>query len=128
MSSPVILDASALLAVLFQEKGAKEVERHIGSAEMSSVNVAEVVSKLVDKGLTDEEATEVFAALKLPVRPFSEGAALETARLRRLSRQSGLSLGDRACLAEASVCGGSVVTADRLWATLPLETPIEVIR
>ena len=51
MSSPVILDASALLAVLFQEKGAKEVERHIGSAEMSSVNVAEVVSKLVDKGL-----------------------------------------------------------------------------
>lgn len=128
MSKPIVLDASALLALLFQERGSDVVERHLANAVMSAVNVAEVISKLVDKGLSERDAAKVFVDLMIPVRAFSEKAALETGRLRRLSQKSGLSLGDRACLAEAFVSESTVLTADKLWSTLPLDIPIEVIR
>jgi ribonuclease VapC len=41
---------------------------------------------------------------------------------------SGLSLGDRACLALARLRDLPAVTADRAWAKLDLGIPIEVVR
>jgi PIN domain nuclease of toxin-antitoxin system len=43
---------------------------------MSSVSVAEVVSKLMDKGLSEFEIREIFEALKLLILPFDEEQGL----------------------------------------------------
>ena len=50
-----ILDASALLCLLFGEPGADRVERALPDAFISAANLAEVLSKLVDRGLDGEE-------------------------------------------------------------------------
>ena len=48
--------------------------------------------------------------------PFDRQLARVTAELRQPTRNLGLSLGDRVCLALARVMGGRVLTADRCWA------------
>ena len=49
--SEVVLDASALLALLRDEPGAAKVADAIGDARMSSVNYAEVVSHFIHAGM-----------------------------------------------------------------------------
>jgi ribonuclease VapC len=68
--SRVVLDASALLALINQEPGFEKVAAVISTACMSSVNVAEVVSKLMDKGFSEVEIREIFEALKVLIIPF----------------------------------------------------------
>ena len=124
----VLLDASAVLAMLFAEPGAGQVEARIGDADISAVNAAEVIGKLVDKGVSPGLAAEMFDALLLPVTDFPADAGREAGKLRAATAEFGLSLGDRACLAEALVSGKPVLTADRAWARLDLGVEIEVIR
>ncbi len=132
MSDAVLIDASALLAVLFQEPGAEAVIDVLPSAEISAVNAAEVIAKLTDKlaenGEPPEQAQALFEALLLPVRAFGSRAAGIAGQLRRGTRSAGLSLGDRACLAEALCASLPVLTADRSWAALNLPLDIRVIR
>ncbi len=130
MTRTVLLDASALLAAIFAEPGAQAVEAHIGNARISAVNSAEVIGKLVDKGMSEKDAEAVFDALLLPVEPFTSRCAALAGRLRAHTRGIGLSLGDRCCLAVAREKGMRAVTADRAWARLGPETgvQIEVIR
>ena len=70
--SKVVLDASALLALLNQEVEGEKVAAVLPDACMSAVNVSEVVAKLTDKGLSESEITEIFKALSLSVIPFDE--------------------------------------------------------
>jgi PIN domain nuclease of toxin-antitoxin system len=51
---------------------------------------------------------------------FSEELAWETARLRPLTKQYGLSLGDCACLALARKLNVPAVTADKEWSKFKL--------
>lgn len=128
MSDAVLIDASALLAVLFDEPGAEAVITALPSAEISAVNAAEVIAKLTDKGGRPDQAQSLFDALLLPVRTFGSHAAGIAGQLRRGTRHAGLSLGDRACLAEALCAHLPVLTADRSWAALNLPLDIRVIR
>ena len=99
----VILDASAILAYLHNEPGWQTVESGIlnAIAHASPVNIAEVASKLIDRGVPPDDALSSIAILKLTVLPFAAQETAETARLRPLRRSRGLSLGARACLATA---------------------------
>ncbi len=126
----VVLDASAVLAAIFDEAGADRVARHLAPdmAVLSAVNLAEVASKLVDCGYSDTDAKITLGTLKLLVGPFMADTAVATGLLRRATRQHGLSMGDRACLAEAQLRGLRVLTADRAWADLKIDIDIEVIR
>ena len=55
-----LLDASAVLAVINEESGAENVEKALNDAVISTVNAAEVVSKLDDFGWpTDENCAPV---------------------------------------------------------------------
>ncbi len=54
------------------------------------------------------------------VADFSEDLAWDAARLRPLTKQYGLSLGDRACLAVAVKLNVPAVTADKEWSKLKL--------
>ena len=123
----IVLDASALLAVLFDEPGAERVAASLSGALVSAVDFHEVIAKLVDRDVPDD----VFALLDqldITVVPVDRAQAEIGGRLRAQTREAKLSLGDRCCLALASVRGATALTADRDWATLNLEIAVELVR
>ncbi len=126
--SDCLLDASAALAVLFDEPGAESVLSRLPGGAISAVNLAEVIARLVDNGLSGEAAEAVFQGLMVETRDFTAASARLSGQLRQQTRRQGLSLGDRACLAEAMLAELPVLTADRSWAGLDLGVGIEVIR
>ena len=124
----VVLDTSALLAMTFGEPGAGRVERALSDGVLCSVNASEVVARLIDRGWSDAKARGSLRAYRLPIRPFDEVLAVEAGLLRKTTREQGLSLGDRACLALARREQALVLTADRAWTTLELDIEVELIR
>lgn len=86
---------------------------------ISTVNLAEVLTKLIDRGMAPPMARAAVEATGIEVVPFDEDQALGASELRTLSRALGLSLGDRACLALAKARDAVALTADHAWATLP---------
>ncbi len=124
-----ILDASALLAVVNNEPGATQVKDALTEeAAIGTVNLAEVVSKLIDGGWSDEGIRASVAPWGIEIISFDEDAAFDAGLLRQHTRPAGLSLGDRACLALARRLGASVLTADRAWRDLDVGVPIVLIR
>ena len=101
MSSKVVLDASALLCLLNDEPGADRVIDVLTRCVIGTVNLAEVISKLRDRGVSLDEVREALGGLHLDVRPLSPAQALIIGDLRPATKSLGLSLGDRACLALA---------------------------
>ena len=124
----VVLDSSALLAITWGEDGATVALRAAEDAIMSAVNVTEVITRLVDRGASREEALRSLRRVGPAVRPFDESLALDAGFLRTATRRYGLSLGDRACLALAMRERAPVVTADKAWAQLDLGVDVQVIR
>lgn len=130
-----VLDASALLAYVFDEPGADVVDRALapGDAFLSSVNLVEVLSTLAGRGESPEFARRRFArrgllGRRLEIYPFDEERAHAAAALRASTRVAGLSLGDRACLALAATLGVPALTTDRSWAMLDLPVQVSLIR
>jgi ribonuclease VapC len=127
--SDVILDSSALLAVIHGEPGHDKVTPEVlATALISAVNIAEVQTKLLNSGWTQAEAWEDATGLVQQVVPFSAEQAKMTGNLVAQTRSLGLSLGDRACLAVAMERKARIYTADRSWKTLKLGIQIHVIR
>lgn len=122
--SKIVLDSSALLALIFNENGADIVRAVAQAGVMSTVNLAEVVTKLVDHGMSSDEAGELLSPMNIEYAPLSENQALICAGLRGATRSRGLSLGDRACLALARERGLKAMTADSAWMGL---TDVEVV-
>ncbi|MCC6744180.1 MAG: type II toxin-antitoxin system VapC family toxin [Acidobacteria bacterium] len=116
----MVLDASAVLALLNREPGGERVEHYLAEGVMSAVNAAEVLSKLVDAGLTLGEAREGLALLGFRILGFELRDAEAVAALRTRTKSKGLSLGDRACLALGLRLEAVVVTAERSWAGLKI--------
>lgn len=123
-----VLDASALLAMLQGEPGGEVVQELLETALISSVNWSEVTQKALDWQAGLEGLRHELMALGLEILPFTAPVAETTAQLRGATRQAGLSLGDRACLATAAVLGLPAVTADRIWPDLGLPIEIRVVR
>lgn len=129
-----VLDASALLAYLNDEAGADLVEDALRRrSAISSVNLAEVLSKLADTGKNPEDVIENMTRAgllsgNLVVSSFSADDAVIIATLHRGTKAHGLSLGDRACLGLALRLQVPALTADRAWSRLRVAVTIEVIR
>jgi PIN domain nuclease of toxin-antitoxin system len=121
----IALDASALIALLFREKGQEHVYAAIRDSCISAVNVSEVIGRLVRDGNDAAEALRRIHALPIEIVPFGTADATLTASLLPITRPFGLSLGDRACLALAITRGISVMTTDHPW--LDLDLPIEIV-
>ena len=127
-SSRSVLDSSAVLAVLFGEDGAENAIPHLTAGCISTVNVAEVVTRAIKVGASFEAVRDFLSRLGLEVVPFDLQNALTAGSLQPLAGPHNLSLGDRACLALGLTAGRSVVTADRRWANVPLGVAIILIR
>ena len=124
----VVLDASALLALLNQEPGSQVVAAALSRAAISAVNLCEVVTKLADAGMPEAAIREVVEGLSLEVEPFDMEQAYEAGMLHTITKSLGLSLGDRACLSLARQLNLPVLTADRTWEQLNIGVAIRVIR
>lgn len=123
-----VLDSSAVLAMLRVEPGAETVEQIINRSILSTVNAAEVVSKLIDRGMSENAARETVSALPCERVDFNEDQALAAGGMRSRSRAIGLSLGDRACLALAEAKNLPVVTTDKQWKKFQSTIEIRLIR
>ena len=110
MSSKVVLDASALLCLLNDEPGADWVLDVLTRSVIGTTNLAEIVSKLRERGLSLDEVRQALGGLHLDVRPLSPAQALIIGDLRPETKPLGLSLGDRACLALAIDLRAEMVT------------------
>ncbi len=125
--SVVVLDASAVLAVLQRERSHEVVATAmVGGAAISAVNLSEVVAKLADGGMPAGPLREVLDALGLEVVLFDEPLAYAAGLLRPATRDLGLSLGDRACLALGQARAQPILTTDTAWTTLALDPPVHV--
>jgi PIN domain nuclease of toxin-antitoxin system len=115
LTEVVVLDASAVIAVLDREPGQEIVRPALRGALLSAVNLAEVITKLCERGVAAERAREITEDLGVEVVWFDEDLAIATGALRMATRPAGLSLGDRACLALARARNGVAFTAEHRW-------------
>ena len=128
MSSKVVLDASALLCLLNDEPGADRVMDVLTQCVVGTTNLAEVVSKLRERGLSLDDVREALGGLHLDVRPLSSAQALIIGDLRPATKSLGLSLGDRACLALAMDLQAEMLTTDRDLASADVGVTITNVR
>lgn len=130
MSKAHVLDASALLVLVLAEPGSEKVLRLLetGRCSMSAVNYAEVVGKLNEIGMADEEIVTILDGLRIEIEPFDREQAHRCGLLQRSTRALGLSLGDRACLQLAAALGAVAVTADRTWLRAKTGARVEPLR
>lgn len=126
----IVLDASALLALLQREPGSDRVEQALPDAVMSVANLAEVLSKAADRGLDVQRQYRLVDSLGVRFEPVTDEDAVTSARFRR-GEAGGtpvLSLGDRLCLALARRLDVPALTADRVWETIDHGVEIELVR
>ena len=125
----VVLDASAILAVINGEPGAEKLTPDLlARAASSAVNLAEVQTKLVSLGWPSREAWEDATSPVREVIAFDEQQARVAGDLVAQTRSLGLGLGDRACLALGIALKAPVYTADRAWKKLKVGVRVRVIR
>jgi ribonuclease VapC len=122
------LDASAILADLHGEPGGETVRASIESSVISAVNLAEVITKLIDNGMTAEQAWSLSDQLNCEVLDADRRRAGAAGALHAKTRRTGVSLGDRFCLALAEELGEPALTADRRWKELDLGIQVQLIR
>jgi len=135
VSNVTVLDASAVLAYLQEEKGQDRVEAALdaGACWLSAVNMCEVLGKLCEKGMPPRQAEATVSDLGLEVREFDSNLAALAGFLRVRTKPIGASLGDRACLALAQQAARSkvvttVLTAEKAWPKLKWPFKVVVIR
>lgn len=126
--SEIVLDASALLAILLSEPGNDEAADHLEGACMSSVNLAEVISKLASRNIARNVIEELIDSLGIRIEPMDRDRAVATGMLTPKTKSAGLSLGDRACVSLAEEFGIPALTADRAWQKIETACEIRLIR
>ncbi len=124
----IVLDASALLTLLFKEPGHEAVASVLEESSMSTVNLAEVLARFTRDGHSSLQILSLLQASPIEWVSFdSQQAALAADMLPR-TRHLRLSLGDRACLALASALGAPAMTANQAWTKLDLGLEVKVVR
>lgn len=119
MTLEYVLDASAVIAVLKAETGHKIVTPILPVSVISAINLAEIISKMLDTNVPETALKISLAALNIgQIVEADENLAWEIGRLRLVTKLLGLSVGDRACLALAKTANLPAVTADKSWAKL----------
>ncbi len=124
----IALDASALLALLFDEPGGEAVAAQLAESCISAVNLSEVLARFARDGHDTAAVLARLSKTAMEIVSFGPADAAGAASLVTITRAGGLSLGDRACLALALARGIPAMTADRAWAKLDVGVSIQTIR
>jgi PIN domain nuclease of toxin-antitoxin system len=123
-----ILDASALLALIKNEKGAEIVEKHIENSIISTVNYAEIVAYFIRANISEEDINLMLNGIVNEIVNFNEEQSITSGLLIAKTNKYGLSFGDRACLALAIQMNLPVLTADKSWSKIKSNIEIKIIR
>ena len=124
----VVLDASALLALIQGEEGADAVAPYLGRAAISTVNLAEAYGRLLRETFRPDEIRRDLEALDLELHPFSTEQAFAAGKMEPATRSLGLALGDRACLALGLNLRLPVLTTDPQWRKADVGAEVRLIR
>lgn len=128
MTRPLVLDASVLLAVLLGEPGAERAEGRLPGSALSVVNLAEVLSQLVRRGVDPVPLMSMVGGLDVELVAADATRAFHAAHIHASTRKHGLSLADCFCLGLAVERGAEVLTADRGWKSLAVGVPVTLLR
>jgi PIN domain nuclease of toxin-antitoxin system len=123
-----VLDASAVLALLRKEPGEHLVQQVIPRSLLCAVNLTEVVSKLIERGATASAALQIVRSLPYKIVDYDEDLAVSAGLLWVETRSTGLSLGDRACLALAKREQLPALTTDQRWARENIGIEVQLVR
>jgi ribonuclease VapC len=123
----VVLDASALLAMLQGEKGAAKVAAVIAGARVCAINYSEVVGHFVRLGMPVSNIDAMLDPLPIEIVPADKELGKTAGELRAVTMENGLSLGDRYCLALARRDGLSAWSADKAWKTIADAAQVKVV-
>ena len=125
--TPAVIDSSVVLAYLLDEPGREAAEQAIAArCRISSVNLAEVMTRLVRDGADPATSADVLLALPLIVVDLDAELAVAAGAMIARTRPFGLSLGDRTCLALARRDRVPAVTGDRVWLQVAPVLGVEV--
>ncbi len=125
--SKYILDASALLASLHNERGSEIVDLLLLESAISTINLSEVIQKARQRKIPTDQVVTGLQLLGVEIVDFTFEQAETTAELWTITKPLGLSLADRACLALAKIRNAVAVTGDKSWAEIP-GISIKIIR
>ena len=129
LKNKCLFDTSALMALLQQETGYKELESLIANSVMSTVNYTEVITVLARNGVDEADIDMIMQDLIPIILPYDLTTATWAGKLSILTKQYGLSLGDRACIATGIIYCIPIYTADKVWAELDISNAdIRLIR
>ena len=121
MASKIVFDSSALIMLFAKEKGYEIINQHMKNAIISSVNIAEVYKYCIEvQNLTEDDCRTLIKLSGIKIIEFCEEQALITAKIIKKTKQYGLSLGDRACIALAMLKNHPVLTCDKIWQKVDL--------
>jgi PIN domain nuclease of toxin-antitoxin system len=125
--SDIVLDASALLALLKDEPGGEKVAEGLSASCISAVNYAEVVSYFIHAGMPASAVDAMLSPLPITIVAANADLATLAGRLRATTAEAGLSLGDRFCIALAVREGLPAWTADRQWRAISGQVGAEIV-
>jgi PIN domain nuclease of toxin-antitoxin system len=112
----VVLDTSAILAIILGESGGEMVAAELHQAATSTVMIAEVYSYAARNDHPLEAYDAFLQSSRIEIVPLGNAEAVFAGTLAAKTKSAGLSLGDRCCLTLAKSRAAEVLTADRAWA------------
>ena len=124
----IVLDASAVIAVLNSEPGADVVLGAIAGAIISAVNYSEVLKKTIERCQTTGPIAALLHSYSVEIVPFDETLAAASAELFPVTKQHGLSFADRACLALGIQHKRRVFTSERRMGLVSVPIKVKLIR
>ena len=125
----IVLDASAILALIHEGPGADLVASNLDGSALSAANLAEVVGKLVDLQINPTALRPLLLSAGITIEPLTADDAEMAGVLRETPGGRALSVGDRCCMALAlRETQSEVLTADRAWEALDLPLQVRLLR
>jgi PIN domain nuclease of toxin-antitoxin system len=122
----MVIDSSALIALLMHEPGADRVLAALTAAVAPTTILAEVVGYFAKNELELAELRASLQELDLDFAALDHETAWLAGEMEPATRVAGLSLADRSCLALARRLGTAVLTGDRAWAKVADKLGVEV--
>jgi len=125
-----VLDASAVLAWVFDERGGVSVEKVLVESALSTVNLAEVLYRCDEEGMRTDQLERDLVGLGISLVPFEVADARLVQEVRGVGRREGmrLALGDCCCLATGIRLNLPVVCGDQAWERLRLGVDVHPFR